>query len=278
VASFLHAVEEMGKFPWEGMVRYLGEKYVAAELPWHYPLVWIAATTPPLFLVLFGVGSLVSLKRAVSAPCIFLRQYQTDLIAAAALVLPVALVLITRATLYDGWRHLFFIFPLVLYFAVVGFEAILSILQLERFNRVRRYLFPVVVATPLLSLGILAGTLRELHPLQNVYFNFVAAPNARENFELDYWGISHLQILRYLLATDSTSPILVSATEPAARFNTKFLPESDRNRIAFRPVGNRAHYFLTTHRFNPSIPRNFERFYVVKRLGIEIAYIYKRTQ
>jgi hypothetical protein len=54
--NFVQAFRNMAYFWWDGEVLYRGEMVRATQLPWHYVPVWVGITTPPLYLLAFGVG------------------------------------------------------------------------------------------------------------------------------------------------------------------------------------------------------------------------------
>ena len=48
-----------------------------------------------------------------------MRQYCEVIIFSA----PIVVVVVLKSTLYDGWRHMFFIYPFLAYFMAMGFSA-----------------------------------------------------------------------------------------------------------------------------------------------------------
>jgi len=61
------------------------------------------------------------------------------------------------------------------------------------------------------------------HPYQNIYFNSFSRANAK-NFELDYWGLSNLKSLKYLIsnAYNGTS-LIVSNFNDGSRIDFAYL-------------------------------------------------------
>jgi hypothetical protein len=175
----VEALLGMASYPWAGTVLFNGEGYAAPNLPWYYPLLWLVISTPPVVLVGVALSILVSRDRTWS-----LRTRALWAIAA----LPVLLVIIKNSTLYDGIRHLLFVYPILVAIAAAGWAASLS----DRNRTWVRRTAAVVLAAGLFN--VIAFDVR-FHPNQGVYFNeLVGGPRgAFAKFDMDYWGNCVLQ-------------------------------------------------------------------------------------
>lgn len=170
-------------YPWEGVVLYAGVEYNGSNLPWHYVPWWFTITTPPV--VLLGVAlSVFSISNMNDA----LRWIGLAGVAA----FPVVMVLIMDSTLYDGVRHLLFIYPVLVVIAVSGWAAVLSPARPEWLR------YGAALALTIGIAGILGFHVR-FHPNQVVYFNgFVGGPaKAFKKYDLDYWGNCMLQATKW---------------------------------------------------------------------------------
>lgn len=164
----------LADFPWAGGVLFNGRVYAAPDLPWYYPLLWLAISTPPVVLAGAALSIFASRDRRWSL--------QTQVLWALA-VFPVLLIIIRDSTLYDGVRHILFVYPILVVLAASGWIAMLS-----RANR--PWLRRGVAAVLALGLGnVLAFDLRA-HPNEAVYFNeLVGGPRgAFAKYDMDYWG------------------------------------------------------------------------------------------
>jgi hypothetical protein len=102
--------------------------------------------------------------------------------------LPVLGVILFRPTLYDNFRHFFFIVPPLFVFAGIGLQAIL--------DRLRSPLWKTLVVT----LAILPGVygMITLHPYQ-----YVLQPpgwrlqGAFRQYEMDYWATSYREATEF---------------------------------------------------------------------------------
>jgi hypothetical protein len=170
----VEALLGMASNPWAGGVLFNAEEYAATDLPWSYPLWWLLISTPPVVLA----GAVLSL---LAPPDRGWSRRTTALWAVAAL--PVLLVIVRDSTLYDGFRHLLFVYPILVVLAAAGWAAWLAE---RRHPWVRRSAAALLVAG---LINVLAFDVR-FHPNQTVYFNeLVGGPRgAFAKFDMDYWG------------------------------------------------------------------------------------------
>lgn len=194
----VQALLGVADFPWAGGVLFNGQGYAAPDLPWYYVPVWFLISTPLVVLVggcasmYFRTGD--SSKRPTAALWV-------------AALLPVFLVIAHDSTLYDGVRHLLFVYPILVILAASGWAAALS---RPRSAWVRRAATVLLVA----GLGnVLAFHVRS-HPNQAVYFNeLIGGPRgAFAKFDMDYWGNCMLEAVAWSARTAQLSgrPIAIS--------------------------------------------------------------------
>jgi hypothetical protein len=169
------ALLEASQYGWRGTVLFGGRDILVDAVPWSYVPLWMVITIPPV--VLAGLGMAMVLLVRGRAPA-----WHAGLWAVACV--PVLLVIIQRSTLYDGWRHMLFVYPPLV---VLAADAWRRLITSERpWSR--------WVSTAGLVVGLLepAAFIIRNHPHQVVYFNaFVGGPRgALGRFELDYWGSS----------------------------------------------------------------------------------------
>jgi hypothetical protein len=248
VRHFIAAFQEMQHFPWQGFVLYRGEWIPAQQVPWDYAFCWIGLTTPPLYLALFFVG-IGGLAWSVGIrPLRFLSERPADGVFVLALVLPLTSVVVLHSTLYDGWRHLYFVYPPLLYVAVCGYVSLASAVQSASQRLALRCALPAIMAL------FLAGTalyIVRAHPYQNVYFNRLAGPDlsaVRGRYDLDYWGLSCQEGLKQLLDRDPSPTIRVFAETANFAQSAYLLPRSQAKRLDFVKDPAEADYYATHYR------------------------------
>jgi len=311
IGNLLDVFNKMGKYPWDGMVLYMGEFVYAPVLPWHYTLVWIAITVPLIYLIYFFVG-LIDVIASIKSPSILpappvptylsgtlafgLNFRKLDLIYLFWFFVPLLAVIILRSTLYDGWRHLFFIYPALLIISLRGFNTLyLYIKDLPRRLRLGKlsskflsqsYLFSplkkgvrgLFLAINVVGLIFIACFMMISHPYQHLYFNRLAGPDlehVKNNFELDYWGLSYREGLEYILANDKREYIKVEAANYSGIANNLILPSQDRKRIVYVKREYNPDYFISNYRFHPEAYTGFgDEYFSVKLEGANILVVY----
>ena len=248
------AFRHMSVYGWDNTVLYRGATIKAAALPWHYALVWISITTPIMYLgaLLVGLGAtgrLLLNPRHWSAWGD--EENQQDLFFTALLVVPLLAVIVLKSVLYDGWWHLYFVYPALLLVALRGWVLVWHWLHQARLPRFASLALSVATG---LSMTTTAYQIVAAHPNQQVYFNQLAGRNVATTYELDYWGLSFRQGLEYITAHDTRPRITVMANaqvEPVARLNWNLLPAADRQRLEFTKSVAEADYFISNYRWHP---------------------------
>ncbi|MFT6288765.1 MAG: hypothetical protein ACJA09_003529 [Alcanivorax sp.] len=245
VDHFIIVFKNMSHFRWNSSVLYMGDWVKAAELPWHYVPVWIAVTTPPLFLILMVVGSLKTIKQLLSNRFSLWSNDREmhDFLHLLLFFGPVLSVIVLSSVLYDGWRQLYFIYPAFILLSTKGF------IVLSDAIRDRYRLAFMFKSTVVLCLFYNAYWIWNVHPLQNVYFNSFVGSDWRNKFELDYWGLGNREAIQYLLENDSGDVITLKADSRTPLRNTLLILErGERKRIKLVADEEDAEYLLTSYR------------------------------
>ena len=263
-------------YSWGGYILYMGKIIQGANLPWHYPLVWMSVTTPIAYQVagLLGLGLVAA--RLLRHPWVVLRTPagRFDFLVAGWLGAPVAMVIVLHSVIYDGWRHLYFVYPALLLLAVQG---VVAVAQLGRRSRAWR---PLAVGLGVLAgaeVLLTAGRMVRMHPHQQTYFSYLPRQQAARLFERDYWGLSMRQGLAYLVAHQPTGPIYLDTPIWLLVNNNKiWLPEADRNRLIAGP-DKPGRYFISFYRTQrtPYPPSAGELVYNLQADGITILSIFQ---
>ena len=273
-------------------VLYNGDYYYSNNLPWHYSIVWPAITTPILYIFFFIFGFFFFIKR-------FLYRFvkidnsnkryshlwvgyceKFDVFLFFLLIIFYFLIIKLNATLYDGWRQLYFIYPIIIYYAIYALQIFYYYLKSKKY--IINYLLTAY-------LTFLIYILYTMHPMQMVYFNLLAKNNVSINYQVDYWGLSSIQAIRKILnyENNKSKVRIANASYVSLWRSLVLLDKDDKNRIEF--VGQdykNADYIFTNFnsevnmRLNSkySIPKNFQlvdSLYVNK---IKVYDIYKKIK
>ncbi len=244
-AHFAEAVGNMVNFRWINWVLYRGHYYPSNHLPWHYLPVWIAITTPVLYLLLAAIGT-IAISRTVLRNGFRLwgTDYELqDLMFLSVLVAPIAAAVLFKSTIYDGWRQFYFIYPALIYITVRG---LVPLWRSDRFKALKPALFTLVLSSVATTVYFMISS----HPYQNVYFNRLAGLNWAEQYEGDYWGLSNTKGLEFIASTDKRSKINIyniGITSIPQAF--AILPDATKTAFEVTDSLAEANYAITNFRF-----------------------------
>jgi len=270
VVQLQEAFRYMREVPWYNLVLYLGHYVRDTVLPWHYVLVWMMITLPLFYVVGFLLGSIALLSSFLKISKRSWKVDREDMIFFLWFFLPLCGVLVLRPGLYDGWRHLFFVYPAFLMIALKGIEAI--------YRLPFPYVKPILIIAIFFHLLHTAWTMVGLHPYENVYFNRLAGRDmkeVKERFELDYWGLSYRAALEHILANDSGESIKIHVANQPGKENAKILTAKDRNRLVFVEDPAEAKYFLSNYRWHKEDYPYEDEFYSIKIGNAKIMVVYR---
>jgi hypothetical protein len=211
----------------------------------------MAVTIPIPYLFLFFSGLPALMRDGWKAPGRFVSLLFHDYsLLLAAFLVPLLVILALRPTLYDGWRHMYFLYAPFLLIAVNGADT--WYLRLVRWQPSRRLILVEVALAVMLAPALV--WMIHSHPYQSLYFNRLAGPDmraAQQRFALDYWGLAYRQGLDYILKHDAAAriPVLVE-TEPGRR-NAAIFPTSEEKRLDFVSDISQASYFVSNYNREP---------------------------
>ena len=245
LTGLAEAFAYLAHYPHDLEVLYRGELLRADALPWHYPFVWMGITIPVAWLALSGVG-LAAFLGGLRPRRTWLAAHWLDLMVLAWLALPLAAVTALGSVLYDDWRHLYFVYPALLYFALAGARRLLARPAQAPLGPVRG----AVAAALALALLESAFQIAIHHPHEGVYFNRLAGGPSRiaGRFDLDYWGTSYRRGLEWIAARDPRPHVAVRVADPPGERNLLILDRRDRERIEIAAGAEEADYLVTSYR------------------------------
>lgn len=257
------AVTTMAQFKFQTNLPtlYMGNFISTFQLPWHYIPTWILITTPLSFILLSIYGLYVSIKKNS-------KMSQTTKIQTVSLIFllcfPVITAIILRSTLYDGWRHFYFIYPIILIFTLIGWK------QYPKIGS-------IIIALDIIYCIYFMFT---FHPYQNIYFSPLFSRNmqtTKQQFEMDYWGVSYRKALEYVVKTDPNKEIKIVVANNPGNSNALILPQQDRDRIQFLSTDDiaQADYFISNYRWHPKDYTYQNEVFSVKIQNAKIMVVYK---
>ena len=270
--NFLSIIKESASYPnwWNFNTLYFGKYFSPENLPWHYFPVWFFLTTPFLFFLLIIGGLFIFLKKYLIyflnisfKKNIFLWRSQNEMINLFIFLvffIPVFLVITLNSSLYNGWRHLFFVYPSLIYFSIYGLASIKKILPIN-FYKILLFIVTIQIISNI-------NFIIKSHPVQNVYFNLIAKPFIENKFPVDYWGLGNKKTIDYLLTQKNRFNISSSSFTPLKNLRySKIGNTSYLDLINFRgtqmKLKNSSDYIFTNYFYNRN-PKNLIKFQIPK--------------
>ena len=287
--NFFKAFKIFSNYSWGSYVYYFGEYIKASNVPWHYIPVWIFITTPIMYLIVFFLGLI---KTSIIFSISFLnisennkkRLWQNvnekkDLFLLLYLILPIFIVIFLNSTLYGGWRHLYFIYPGIIYFIAVGVDFFLK-------SKIKKNYKSLFIFFLLAGLTYNLVNLIKLHPYQNIYFNAIIEKKANKLFPIDYWGLANLEALQFVINLDKENLKTIRPASFTPLDFSKKLIKLDKNNIQITGTEDLDQDYIFTNfyyerdpRYTDKylIPKNYKKIFSIKRGHIIINEIYKKN-
>ena len=255
---FIEGVRALSQHPTIVDNLFMGETYLSDAVPWNYIPVWFGITAPPLTLLLGAIGCAAVCWQAIARPYAALhnREIRFRVILLGCVALPVAVVIILQSNIYDGWRHMYFLWGPFCLLAAIGLHRITNIrmgggiwkvaARLPGWVRGRLHMARRTLAYGAAGIGLSTTltAMAALHPYEHVYFNALVdtkTPGAlAKRYDMDYWMLAHRQLIEHLLAHYPDDALRVWPRQS----NPQILPQSDRERILFSKSIYSADYFL----------------------------------
>lgn len=290
IENFIYTLSTFSRFVnWGGYVFYLGEFHKVFYLPSHYLVVSFFATTPILISLLIVCGLLKLLfrffKRLINIdyknPYKDIWRSEKEkifLFLFFIIFIPIFLIFLFDSVIYNGWRHLFFLYPSLILFLIYFIDIIAMKFRNKKIIKYINITLVIILLNNIYSLI-------SLHPFQYVYFNSIFEKNANKLFEIDYWGVSNKSSLEKLMEDNlEKNKIVVGvASFTNLYMSRKMLDAKLQDKLVitgqdFRDVDFifNNNYFEINNRHDDKyqIPKNFKKYSELKRGNILINEFY----
>lgn len=270
--NFIYAFDNLSKYPFDKTNLLNGELISAQNLRWDYIPTWFCINTPIIYLILGFSGLLLFALTTIRQLKTFnLKEIdKNNLLYSISFIAPVIIVILLHSVLYDTWRHLFYIYPAFIMFAIYFINVCLK----TKFKRI----VPIIT---FVSISAVTFFIICNFPFHHVYFNqFITLHKGeyiRKNYEMDYWGVSYNKALEFILDTDPADTIRISADNPTSIPNGNMLIGNQKKRIIFTDSIPKSDYFIATYRWHPEDYEfdNFEEIKSFMILNSKISTIFK---
>jgi hypothetical protein len=271
-----------------------GKQISTSALPPSYVAAQLLVRLPEAFLALLAVACVHAVAAAVRLArdavaqshierparwrmaVLTLARERAMITVCAAVVLPLGFLILQRATLYDGIRHVLFVIPMLAVVAGLGWRVLLPFLA-------RAPAAAAVIAGA--YVGSSVTTLAALHPLEYVAMNAIAGGTrgAYDRFELDYWSAAATEALRRLEQRLDHDPSIRSAESPPRILICIGAREERVHPLLKRPWivetdPDQADFIIATQRSRCAENKPVALIDEVKRFDRTFAWIYARKE
>ena len=255
-----------------GYLIFMGQDWNGVELPWYYVPVWMLITLPVWYILCFAGAGVAYVKELVTAAkekkniwteIIFENKYWLWSFLLA--FLPWVGMVMVGSTLYNAWRHCYFLFAPLLLFTLFGIRKMAAWGK----GAGRR----VILVLALVGLVSQTGWIVRNHPYEMVYFNRIGRSQA-EYFDRDYSNLSELYAWRHIAEQDHGDKITVG-TAGSGLFRL-MLTADELQRLEF---SEDPEYFIHTYRGvvgNDLKKEGYEEWHTISVDGYKIATVFKK--
>ena len=267
-------------------ILYLGDYFFSKSTPWHYNIIWILFTSPLTIIILFISGFLITGIKIFNNLMNVERKnhkfwYNKSELVDIFLFLSFTLSFFMKVKFgvdYCGWRHIYFLYPLII---IIGLTSLESLKKIKKNKLITKLLFTIIF----LELVFLSAWNYKNHPFQFVYFNPIFKSFTKNNFDLDYWGISNRSILEKIYSVDKnvkTKITTISYTN--LNDSLRILKPEVREKISIVYDLKDADYVIDNHikkwsstPGEETLKNNFSIFYELIVDGNIVNTVYKRN-
>ena len=196
-------------------VLFFGRHYPETALPFYYLPLWIFISTPLVPQLLTVVGLIHSIRSEPDFMDRFMGIF---------LCLGIDAVMLIRPVLYNGWRHMYFFYVPIFWFAATGLNNI--------FSMPRKIYRNGMICLLLISALWSVYRIINLHPYEYVYLNPLYQ-NRLADFDRDYWRLSTRECLEWL-DKQETEEFSVGETNESLDNALISLQPNQRTKISIR--------------------------------------------
>ena len=266
------------------VVNYYFGSYIHSDMmPWHYRTVWFLITTPIIIILLFIIGMISqsfkifdALKKSLNKNYNFNNNLFFDLYFFFTFVITFFLVIELNASKFGGWRHLYFLYPIVIYFSIYC----IKFLKNKFTNKLS-----IIILFFLLTINMTFNFFWVLknHPNQYLYFNLLNKKYFMKNFDLDWWGVTHKTIIDYILKNDDSDKIYVYAKGfTSLRDTYLYLSKENKSRIILSNFSD-AKYIIDNKMkrirpYNFKYNNEYSKYYILKVDGEVVTEVYIKNK
>lgn len=242
ISFFKMLFAKVARYHHHSVTLFMGEWVHSDNAPWYYIPVWMLITIPILYIILFLHGLFNASIKLIKFSELreFSFNYQVILSAFIMFFVPILGIMINKTSVFNGWRHVSFLYLPFLIIVAYSLNVIL--------NFAKRTGKSLIVISIITVYFIFIGIWMVInHPYQFAFFNAIPR-NIEANYQKDYWGLSMVDGMKYVLNIDSSPKIIIKKSKGTAKHSRNKLPDNLKKRIEIMPdnslIPNKYDYFF----------------------------------
>lgn len=187
VKNLFLALKEMSNRQVTIRVLFEGKDMISNNMPWYYVIKWIFISSP-IIILMASIAFILLLPKALKEFGVF-----AVILLLFSFFFPLLYIIVKHSTVYDSWRHAYFVYPSSVIMAALAIDLLTSF-----FSGKLKWI-PLTVAL-LGMVPAIAWTVTTT-PYQYVYFNqFVGGiQGAFGNYEIGYYQTSNREMAQWIL-------------------------------------------------------------------------------
>ena len=188
LSGFFSILIKQLTFSQDSMVYFNDTFLRSSQLPKYYTILWILLSTPTFYLLTFFIGLAKYFLNIKDNKLKNQNIYSSFFF--LYLFIPILAMIIFKPNLFNGWRHFYFLNLALVYFSILGIKFIFD----KSKSKIIYCIFSFFIFLNFLNIGY---WMIYNHPYQHIFFNSLAKKHYNK-FDLDYWGLSNLEALKYI--------------------------------------------------------------------------------
>jgi hypothetical protein len=192
----LDAVRVSLDYPSIQPVRVFGRDFLSNDLPFWYVGAWVWAQLPTLTFFSLLISLIILLRKVIFMKDLNLL-YSISPFCVQAFVIPI-LLLFSQPNLYNGVRHLLFIYPALILISIVFLNRLLEDCDSKFFRRLSLNFVILVIVFNIFAT-------HRWKPYSYAFVNPLAGFGNHRNWDLDYWGLSAREGIKKLNILNSST-------------------------------------------------------------------------
>ncbi len=241
IHSLIEMFRDFSNYDWNGDIVFMGKVIKKEQLTWYYIPVWMLVSIPIwyiIFLCAFGCAGfkhlIKLLKEKKKILLVLFFKYQYVIWSISLFAIPLCVIIILKATIYNGWRHCYFLLPPLVIFILYGIDFFQK--KSKKWKKI------MVILLIICGIGTQISWIAINHPYEMVYFNEIGRKYAA-GFDRDYWHLAEKQALEYIIQHAEGQKITVDSSGNLLAIN--ILDGNLKNRIE---ESEEPTYYIETYR------------------------------